>query len=248
MTPVDRAADERLPDASAAPIGGDGDETDGAALPGLVHVDGYVPRRRATLVRNEHRLRPTVAAAADPGLVEVVAPPPRKPRIRIEARVAVAHTRHRPQSLDVALVVLAHSRMPGRGRAVELDANVDQTKAGPLRGQTLSHVAGVHQQVQALDSVGTGPVIRLGGRPAGPADADSPELRVPVEQLSRAQRASVSSTIAYGGRSMMRRCMRARYSPMTPSVTSCTPAKIEMIEARNGKPGTAPPTSQRTTA
>ena len=40
---------------------------------------------------------------------------------------------------------------------------------------------------------------------------------------------------------MLRKCMRARYSPMMPSANSCAPEKIAITEARNGKPGTLPP-------
>jgi hypothetical protein len=36
--------------------------------------------------------------------------------------------------------------------------------------------------------------------------------------------------------------MRARYSPMIPSVSICAPEKIAISEARNAKPGTVPPT------
>src|SRR5438105_2797825 len=51
----------------------------------------------------------------------------------------------------------------------------------------------------------------------------------------------VFSRTRYVGRAMLRRCMRARYSPMMPSAKSCTPAKIAMTEARKGNPGTLAP-------
>src|ERR687894_2834108 len=140
MAPVDRGADERLADTPAARLRSDRDETDRARLPGLVDVHGHVPRRRPLLVWDEHRFRPTVAAAADPQVVEVVAPLPRKPRICVEARVAVAHTRDRPQRLDIFFAVLTHGRTLGRGRPVQLDANIHQLKAGLLRSTTLVDV------------------------------------------------------------------------------------------------------------
>jgi N-acetyl-anhydromuramyl-L-alanine amidase AmpD len=40
---------------------------------------------------------------------------------------------------------------------------------------------------------------------------------------------------------MLREWILARYSPMMPSENICTPAKIEMIEARNANPGTTAP-------
>ena len=40
---------------------------------------------------------------------------------------------------------------------------------------------------------------------------------------------------------MLRKCMRARYSPMIPRANSCAPENNAMIEARNGKPGTGSP-------
>ena len=42
----------------------------------------------------------------------------------------------------------------------------------------------------------------------------------------------------YAGLSMVRKWTLARYSPNTPSVKSWAPAKIDIMEARNGKPGT----------
>jgi hypothetical protein len=46
---------------------------------------------------------------------------------------------------------------------------------------------------------------------------------------------------------MSRKCIRERYSPMTPREKSCTPEKIAMIEARKGKPAGLPSTTARTT-
>ena len=43
---------------------------------------------------------------------------------------------------------------------------------------------------------------------------------------------SVVSRTTYGGRSMVRKCIRARYSPMIPNAINCAPEKIAMIEAR----------------
>ena len=40
---------------------------------------------------------------------------------------------------------------------------------------------------------------------------------------------------------MMRKCIRARYSPMTPKVMSCTPENKAMVDARNANPGTEVP-------
>jgi hypothetical protein len=36
----------------------------------------------------------------------------------------------------------------------------------------------------------------------------------------------------------VRRCIRARYSPMIPRAKSWTPEKIATMDAKNGKPGT----------
>src|SRR3954463_2172827 len=76
--------------------------------------------------------------------------------------------------------------------------------------------------------------------------------RAEAREFARAHRrraagAPLSSRTKYGGRSMLRRCTRARYSPMMPSANSCTPEKIAMTEARKGKPGT-PPSLVRYTA
>jgi hypothetical protein len=51
----------------------------------------------------------------------------------------------------------------------------------------------------------------------------------------------VTISTAYDGFSMVRKCIRARYSPKIPSANSCTPEKIAITEARNGKPGTLLP-------
>ena len=39
---------------------------------------------------------------------------------------------------------------------------------------------------------------------------------------------------------------RSSYSPMMPSAKSCAPEKMAMIDARNGKPGNAPPVDRST--
>ena len=39
----------------------------------------------------------------------------------------------------------------------------------------------------------------------------------------------------------MRKCIRARYSPMIPRANNCAPENTAMIDARNGKPGTGLP-------
>jgi len=40
----------------------------------------------------------------------------------------------------------------------------------------------------------------------------------------------------YGGRSIVRRCIRARYSPMMPSASNCAPENMAMIDARKTNP------------
>ena len=47
------------------------------------------------------------------------------------------------------------------------------------------------------------------------------------------------SRITYGGRCMDRKWIRPRYSPITPRPKSWAPARIEISEARNAKPGAA---------
>src|SRR2546421_276987 len=54
------------------------------------------------------------------------------------------------------------------------------------------------------------------------------------------RRVRLSRTV-YAGRSMIRRCIRARYSPIIPRAKSWAPENIAIAEARNGKPGIAPP-------
>ena len=41
----------------------------------------------------------------------------------------------------------------------------------------------------------------------------------------------------------MRKCIRARYSPIMPRANSCAPEKMATIEAKNAKPGTLPPST-----
>src|SRR5262249_6740516 len=55
----------------------------------------------------------------------------------------------------------------------------------------------------------------------------------------------VVARTTYTGRSMERKCTRARYSPMMPRAKSCAPEKIAMIDARKGKPGTLPPAAMK---
>ena len=38
-----------------------------------------------------------------------------------------------------------------------------------------------------------------------------------------------------------RKCIRARYSPMTPIENNCIPEKIAIVDARNGNPATGVP-------
>ena len=45
----------------------------------------------------------------------------------------------------------------------------------------------------------------------------------------------------YVGFPIIRKCMRAKYSPIIPSVTNCTPEKIAIVAAKKGKPGTESP-------
>jgi hypothetical protein len=44
----------------------------------------------------------------------------------------------------------------------------------------------------------------------------------------------------YARRFIERKCIRARYSPMTPIAKSWAPEKMAMMEARNGNPGKLP--------
>jgi hypothetical protein len=37
---------------------------------------------------------------------------------------------------------------------------------------------------------------------------------------------------------MLRKCMRARYSPMMPNANNCAPENNANMDARKGKPGT----------
>lgn len=48
------------------------------------------------------------------------------------------------------------------------------------------------------------------------------------------------SDTTYGGRSMIRSNIRAMYSPKMPRANNCAPPKMEIKEARNGKPGKLP--------
>src|SRR5437867_2061664 len=52
--------------------------------------------------------------------------------------------------------------------------------------------------------------------------------------------AMVDSTL-YVGRCIMRKCIRAKYSPIIPSANSCPPEKMAITEARKGKPATLVP-------
>lgn len=57
----------------------------------------------------------------------------------------------------------------------------------------------------------------------------------------------VDSAITKVGLPINRKCIRAKYSPITPSVTSCTPENMAMVAARKGNPGTVcPVTNGRT--
>ena len=51
---------------------------------------------------------------------------------------------------------------------------------------------------------------------------------------------SVVSCTTYGGRSMLRSNIRARYSPKMPSANNWAPLTRAIMEARNGKPGGLP--------
>ena len=58
---------------------------------------------------------------------------------------------------------------------------------------------------------------------------------------SRRATSSVLSEIKKVGCLVELTCIRAKYSPIIPSATNWAPEKMEMIEARNEKPGTILP-------
>lgn len=55
---------------------------------------------------------------------------------------------------------------------------------------------------------------------------------------------AVAVRTIYAGRSIVRMCIRPRYSPRMPSANSCAPEKIATMEARNGNPATVVPLSR----
>src|SRR5215471_740739 len=61
-----------------------------------------------------------------------------------------------------------------------------------------------------------------------------------------AQKPAVVRTTLYG-RPMLRKCRRARYSPMMPRASNCAPEKRAIVDARKGKPGTLPWSKKRPT-
>lgn len=197
VTPGDRSADECRADPSTTRLLGNGDQADRAAAPRVVDVHGYVSLSTPGHVRDEHGLRPALTAAIDPGVVQVVAPVTRKPEIRIETSVGMADARDRTKGVDIGLAVRAHGHPLSRRRPLQLDANVDEAEARLLSGEDLAGLLCVDEQVEAGDAVGVCPVVRLRDDAGRATDADTPELRVPVEQLAGGvQRASVSSTTA----------------------------------------------------
>ena len=52
---------------------------------------------------------------------------------------------------------------------------------------------------------------------------------------------TVVAYTTYGGFCMLRKCMRARYSPIIPRANNCAPENSAIIDARKGNPGTGVP-------
>src|SRR2546423_12118225 len=76
-----------------------------------------------------------------------------------------------------------------------------------------------------------------------PPPAGSRNLLSPLGSIFDSQpskQAAIVPRTTYAGRFMERKCIRAKYSPITPKAKSCAPEKIETIEAKNGNPGTLP--------
>src|SRR5207248_1724864 len=76
---------------------------------------------------------------------------------------------------------------------------------------------------------------------AGDADPVEGNARRGQAVTSSRTRPSTDSRTTACGRCMLRKWMRARYSPMMPSAKSSAPAKVTTTEARKEKPGTVCP-------
>jgi len=145
--------------------------------------------------------------------------------------------------------------IPDRGLEIDVQSSTDIHQPKPcVLGPRQSEGAGrIGQKVKTIDLFSGAPLDNQAtlGRieiiRCNASDAAAEKFGIPIQKFDwfrlRHEIQFLPTTVrtAYAGRSITRKCIRARYSPKMPIAKSCAPEKMAIAEARNAKPGTTPP-------